>query len=107
MTKDLIEGFWCFNPMLDYESFMYFVKYLTDIEGYSYWSSEGQKNIQCLNWYSRVILYLLVCVHCTLLNIWIFRMHYNFEILRNAFLIKYFPFLAFFKFGVRPSYVRI
>lgn len=107
MTKDLIEGFWCFNPMLDYDSFTYFVKYLAGIEEYSYWTSDGQKNVQKLNWYSRIILYLLVTVHCVLLNIWIFRVHYNFQILQSEFLIKYFPFLAFYKFGVKQSYVRI
>ncbi|XP_063704779.1 uncharacterized protein LOC134834143 isoform X2 [Culicoides brevitarsis] len=107
MTKDLIEGFWCFNPMLDYDSFMYFVKYLTGIEEYSYWSSTGSRNIKSLNWYSRLILYLLVTVHCVLLDFWIFRMYYNFQILYSEFLIKYFPFLAFYKFGIKESYVRI
>uniref|UniRef100_A0A336KRV0 CSON014639 protein n=1 Tax=Culicoides sonorensis TaxID=179676 RepID=A0A336KRV0_CULSO len=107
MTKDLIEGFWCFNPNLEYDSFMYWVKYLTGLEEYSYWEPSGQKNIQSMGWYSRAILYLLVVVHCVLINYWIFRVYYNFQILYSEFLIKYFPFLAFYKFGVRPSYVKI
>lgn len=107
MSKAAIEGFWCFQPILNYDAYIYWTKYLSGLPGYEYFQSSGQKNIQILNWYSRYSLWMLVYVQQILLNYWIFRMHYNFQMLWSEALIRYFPFLAFYKFGIKQSYVRI
>lgn len=117
MSEALVNGLWCFNPFLDSKAFLFFVKRLVAVPGYHYFDSEVkncEKNqtlrneiINKMNWYSRFVLYMLIWVHQTALNFSLLRWHFNSQITMSKFLITYFPFLAFFKFGIRDSYVRI
>lgn len=136
MADALVKGLWCFNPFLDTKAFLFFAKRLVSVPGYHYFDSEINESnsinknnnsneddkfdekfkklksmrddfIDSMNRYSRFILYMVIWVHQTGLNYFLIRWHYNSQITMSRFLITYFPFLAFIKFGIRDSYVRI
>lgn len=112
MGRALIEGLWCFNPFLDYDAFLFLTSRLTEIPGYHYWEDE-QTSAECedkyrhFSGYSRFVLYFLLLVHEVLLGYTLFRWYLNGQMIISRFLITYFPFLAFYKFGISDSYVRI
>lgn len=113
MSDALIKGLWCFNPFLDTDAFLYFMKRLGDVPDYHYHASEVEKtdskklSISNLSWYSRYILWLLVLAHETLLSFTLIRLYLNSQMVLSETIITYFPFLAFYKFGIKNSYVRI
>lgn len=117
MANALIVGLWCFNPMLNPPSIMYFTKYLSNCSGYVYYENNFQALecdlahsrglVESLDWFSRVMLFLQITVHGYLLNFWIIRWYFNLQVWIAKWLITYFPFLAFYMFGVKKSYVRI
>lgn len=130
MCDHVVTGLWSFNPFLDTKSFLFFTKRLANVTGYNYFKSEtheeevidtsgetgrgtstsstsGNPLIIALGWSSRFYLYLTIIIHQFLLRVFLFRWYFNGQILLSRFLITYFPFLAFIKFGIRDSYVRI
>lgn len=135
MSDALISGLWSFNPFLNTDAFIYFVKRISGCTGYYYFESEAKNDeiqmitsngngkvekvekidneshvkslLYTLGGYSRFILGFLIIIHQFLLQIFIFRWYFNGQIILSRFLITYFPFLAFPKFGFRDSYVRI
>lgn len=117
MADALINGLWCFNPMLNPPSILFYTKYLTNCSGYVYFESNLQALeadlehsrglVDSMDWYSRLMLFLQITVHGYLLNFWLFRWYFNLQVWSAKFLITYFPFLAFYQFGVKRSYVRI
>lgn len=132
MADALIQGLWCFNPFLNTDAFIFFAKRLVSVPGFHYFDSEVKQDsvnknnnaneddckfeklqslrddlISSMGWYSRFVLYMVIWLHQTGLNYFLLRWHYNSQITMSRFLIKYFPFLAFIKFGIRDSYVRI
>lgn len=117
MTKALLEGLWCYNPMLDTDAMIYFVRHISECKSHLYFESdlralvynmeENRRTIQSLGWYTRWILFLQITVHTYLLNFATIRWYLNFQLWLTKYIIYYFPFLAFLKFGVSSSYVRI
>lgn len=119
MAKSLIEGLWCYNPMLDTNAFIYFTKWLANCKNYIYYESdprlastansliESRQIIESFNWYTRWILYLQMSAHTYMANFTIFRWYFNNQVWMAKHIIYWFPFLAFFKFGFRKGYVRI
>uniref|UniRef100_A0A1Y9H265 ER-bound oxygenase mpaB/mpaB'/Rubber oxygenase catalytic domain-containing protein n=1 Tax=Anopheles dirus TaxID=7168 RepID=A0A1Y9H265_9DIPT len=114
MGKALIEGLWCFNPFVEFDSFLFLTMRLNNIPGYHYWDEEvadpSVKQVRHYESFGRYARFLLCCVcyvHSVLLNIAIFRWYFNSQMVMARFLITYFPFLAFYQFGVPESYVRI
>lgn len=117
MAKALIEGLWCYNPMLDSEAVVYFTKWLSNCKNYVYYESDpraadidlndSRKIIQSYGWYTRYILYLQITAHTYLINFAPFRWYLNNQVWISKYIIYWFPFLAFYKFGFKKSYVRI
>ncbi|XP_049298996.1 rubber oxygenase-like [Anopheles funestus] len=117
MGKALIEGLWCFNPFIEYDSFLFLTMRLNNIPGYHYWDDEvtadGKESkgkvryYEHFSRYARFLLYCVCYIHSVLLNIALFRWYFNSQMVVSRFLITYFPFLAFYQFGVTDSYVRI
>lgn len=116
MASVLLEAMWCFNPLISVDAFLYFTRFLSDCDGYIYHGSSiknletkqsHMENIECLDWYGRLILCLQVILHTVLLNFTYLRWYFNSQIHISTYLIKYFPFLAFWSIGIQHSYVRI
>ena len=117
MATALVDGLWCYNPMISAPSFVYYTKWMTNCSGYLYWETslnaldgdvdQNRKVLESLDWLSRFLLFLQVTFHSYLVNFAVFRWYFNTQIVFATFLITYFPFLAFFKFGIKRSYVSI
>lgn len=117
MANALIDGLWCFNPMLNPPSILYYTKYMTKCTGYVYYEncleaieadlSHSRGILDSMDWYSRLMIFLQITVHGYLLNFFAFRWYFNLQVWISRWLITYFPFLAFYMFGVKKSYVRI
>lgn len=63
--------------------------------------------VSTLNLYSRFILFVVIMIHQYCMMFFLVRWYFNGQLIVSRFLIKYFPFLAFHRFGFRDSYVRI
>lgn len=113
MSRALITGLWCFNPFLSFDAHLFFMKMVAGCRDYDYFEKNvsnqpaTKSNLEKLGWYDRVILYLLSLAHTCWMNITILRWYFNSQIHLSLVIIHYFPFLAFYKFGIRDSYVRI
>lgn len=116
LTDALIDGLWSFNPFLTSGAFLYFTKRLAECDGYEYLKSDypcpevaekSDKLYKTLSWYNRFVLCFLIIIHQYLYIHTIGRLYYNSQIVLSRFLIYYFPFLAYHRFGWKGSYVRI
>uniref|UniRef100_A0A182PCJ1 ER-bound oxygenase mpaB/mpaB'/Rubber oxygenase catalytic domain-containing protein n=1 Tax=Anopheles epiroticus TaxID=199890 RepID=A0A182PCJ1_9DIPT len=116
MGKALIEGLWCFNPFIEFDSFLFLTLRFNNIPGYHYWDDEvgpdganpaQPRPYERFSQYSRFLLYCVCYIHSVLLQIGLFRWYFNMQMVMSRFLITYFPFLAFYHYGVRDAYVRI
>lgn len=116
MSDALLTGMWCFNPFLNTDSFLYYVKMVCGCPDYLYLEndlamidSEPQRvdKLRTMGWYARTILFLQYLIHVYLLNFSWVRWYMNSQILLSTFIIRWFPFLAIYSFGVRKAYVRI
>lgn len=113
MSFAVVDGLWCFNPFLDYDAVMYFTSMLAHVPGYTYSLFSFDffsvpKNLAKISLLGRIGLWLMVFTHTIQLQWWIPRVYHNNQILVSEFLIRYFPFLAFYKFGsIKKSYIRI
>lgn len=117
MAQSLIEGLWCFNPLLDTDAFVYFTKCISNCKNYIYYESdprlvdtdilECRKLITSYTWYTRMILCIQMSAHTFMANFPLFRWYFNNQVWMAQHIIYWFPFLAIFKFGFKKSYVRI
>ncbi len=113
MSQYVIDGLWCFNPTVEYDSFLYFAKRLLNIPGFQYFPSDfgetepDYKELHKMSWMSRWNLYYHIIINETLLKYQWFRWYINIQTAFSEWLITYFPFLAFYLFGIRRAYVRI
>lgn len=117
MSKALIEGLWCFNPMLDTDASIYFVKWLTDCKNYVYFESDPRaidhdlndcrKILESYSWFTRWKILMQITAHTYLVNFFIFRWYFNLQVWMAKHIIYWFPFLAFYAFGIKKAYVRI
>lgn len=116
MASVLVDGLWCINPFLDVDSILYFSKWIAGCKGYLYYSTdlralnenpdEINKNLNSMNWYSRFVLYLLATAHIYLVKFTVFRWYFNSQVRLSHIIIQWFPFLAFYKFGIKKAYVN-
>ncbi|XP_053674150.1 rubber oxygenase-like [Anopheles nili] len=117
MGKALITGLWCFNPFIEFDTFLFLTMRLNKIPGYHYWKDEAAASLtpaekqvrpyESFRPYARFLLYVVSYIHSVLLHIAVFRWYFNMQMVLSKFLIRYFPFLAFYEFGVKNAYVRI
>lgn len=117
MANALINGLWCFNPMLNPPSIMYYTRYMTGCAGHVYYEnnlealevdlSHSRGILDSMDWYSKLMIFFQITVHGYLLNFFVFRWYFNLQVWISRWLITYIPFLAFYMFGVKRSYVRI
>lgn len=117
MATAMIDGLWCYNPFLDTDAFLYFTKWMCNCKNYVYYRSDPRvldtdakpciETLESLGYYSRLILYLQLTAHTYWLNFAAMRWYLNFQLWTSKYILYYFPFLAFYKFGINKSYVRI
>lgn len=110
MSRAVVDGLWCFNPFLDYDAVMFFTSMLANVPGHSYslFSFDTPKKLENKTYVTRVILWIMVFTHSVQLHWWPARVYRNTEMLFCEFLIRYFPYLAFYKWGsIKKSYIRI
>ncbi|KZC06320.1 hypothetical protein WN55_10229, partial [Dufourea novaeangliae] len=111
MSRTLITGLWPINPYMDPNAFVAFTLILA--------SSSAPNNNHSLkidtsnlSWYGRFILNVQIMVHKYLLpaTYWwssLFRAYFNGQMRLAMYLTENFPFLAFWSYGVKNSYVDI
>lgn len=111
-SKTALDGMWCFEPLLHYETHMFMIKRLVGIPGYHYFQSEApgvsnQENIARLSLYARARLFWMVICHQYLLQVSAIR--YIFFTLKIMFLtfLEKLPLFAIYQFGQKNSYVKI
>lgn len=116
MSDALLKGLWCFNPLITTDAFLYYVKMVCGCPDYIYLESSLSmldsdptrvNKLRALDWYSRTILFIQYMLHAYFLNFSWIRWYMNSQIYMSLFIIRWFPFLAIFQFGVRKAYVRI
>lgn len=115
MATALIEGLWCINPILEINAILYYTKWVTGCKGYLYNDTDLRaltentddinNKLNALNWYSRWLLFVQITAHTFLVNYAIFRWYFNYQVWLSHIIIQWFPFLAFFKFGIKKAYV--
>lgn len=114
MTKYIVDGLWCFNPLGDYDSFLFRIKRLLNVPGYHYWDSEihetsskEKSELTKLSWWTRWNLYSDAVIMEWLLQYWIFRAIFN---IQGKFFEKmsiHFPFLAMYCYGFKRAFISI
>lgn len=116
MSDALLKGLWCFNPFLSTDASLYFVKMISGCPDYIYLGSnpvllesktKSVDKLQPMGWYARVLLFITYLIHVYLLNFSWVRWYMNSQIYISLFIIRWFPFLAIYQFGVQKAYVRI
>lgn len=116
MTKALLVGLRPVDMLLTPGSFIFFTKRLAYCKGYEYFDEDYPNQIKIKNqpqyfydlgWWDRFLvsygLFLVTYLH----QYSIVRWYLNFRAWFTQFLTLYFPFGAFFKYGIKWSYVKI
>lgn len=114
MSKFLVDGLWCFDPADSYDEIIFMIKRLIGVTGFYYLSSElpadfDRKKLEIYKQSrtTRVFVWFSVMSRQFLLKFFIIRWIFNIFTWFAEFLIRYFPFLAFFRVGCKNSYVKI
>lgn len=116
MCNALLTGLWCFNPFLNTEAFLYYVKMVCGCPDYIYLESnlamleaepKRVDKLRTMSWYARVTLFIKYLFVVYFLNFSWVRWYMNSQIHLSIYIIRRFPFLAIYYFGFRNAYVRI
>lgn len=113
MSRYVVDGLWCFNPNAEYDSLMFLIKRLLDIPRYHFFAHEARlvepsdSKFESQTWKAKWMIYVHIIIFEYLFKIAIVRWYINFQTVFSEYLLRYFPFLAFYSFGVKKSYVRI
>jgi ER-bound oxygenase mpaB/B'/Rubber oxygenase, catalytic domain len=118
MTRVIVDGLWCLEPTLKYESVMFLTNRLAGLRYYHYFDHEiehepDKEDLRCKSRFAELDSYskFLVALQVNVIEFWyqfaLVRWYYNMQVLVNRFIIMYFPFLAFYWFGIKDAYVRI
>lgn len=114
MTRYITNGMWCFNPRDAYTVVMFMIKRMIGVPNYAYHEEEvpqdfdkSQLEVYKLSYYERFEAWFVCFIHEYLLQFWPLRWFFNMDTKFHELLITYFPFLAFYKFGLKNAYVRI
>ncbi|XP_003705260.2 uncharacterized protein LOC100880200 isoform X1 [Megachile rotundata] len=111
MSHLLIESLWPINPFIEPKAFVAFTFILASSAATN--NNHSLKiNTSTMSWYSRFILNLQLMVHKYLLQptYWwstLFRMFFNGQMRLAMYLTENLPFLAFWRLGIKNSYVDI
>lgn len=136
MVDALLSGLWSYVPLITTPAFLFLAKMISGVPGnvYSdedrtdqliylksygnYIDKAGQLEKELreqptsptyadLHWWDRFVVNVVcyVCHLCYVSVLW--RIFFKWHIASARFFIYYFPFLAFHRFGIRDSYVRI
>ncbi|XP_076659305.1 uncharacterized protein LOC143362761 [Halictus rubicundus] len=111
MSRTLIEGLWPLNPYLDSDAFVVFTLTLASSSATN--NNHSLKiDTSHLSLYGRFILNLQLVVHKYLLPTtrwWssLFRAYFNSQMRFAMYVIEKLPFLAFWTYGIKNSYVNI
>ncbi|KAG5890638.1 hypothetical protein JTB14_034928 [Gonioctena quinquepunctata] len=100
MSRHLIRGMWAMNPVLDFKSFMTLLHDLVRNN-----DSSNSEFLQ-LNWKERCNVYIINNT-VFLFKFDLYRVYQNFMMHLSLWLMKVFPFLAYYMFGRSNSHVRI
>ncbi|XP_076284216.1 uncharacterized protein LOC143210862 isoform X2 [Lasioglossum baleicum] len=111
MSRTLIEGLWPLNPYLDSDAFVVFTLTLASSSATNN-NHSLKTDTSHLSWYGRFILNLQLMVHKYLLATtrwWssLFRAYFNGQMRMTMYIIERLPFLAFWTYGIKNSYVNI
>jgi hypothetical protein len=114
MTKYVVNGLSCFNPIDGYNQVMFMINRAIGSPNFYYFDSEipqgfdqSQLELYKQTRWTRVQIWLSVMTRQHMTKLFIFRWILNFFTFFSEFLIRNFPFIAFFKFGFRNAYVKI
>lgn len=114
MTRYISNGMWCFNPRDAYNVIIFMIKRMIGVPNYYYNESEipadydrSKLEIYKLSYYERFEAWCVCFMHEYLLQFFGFRWFFNMDTKFHEWLITYFPFLAFYKFGYKNAYVSI
>lgn len=90
------------------------IKRMIGVPNYYYNESEipadydrSKLEIYKLSYYERFEAWCVCFMHEYLLQFFVFRWFFNMDTKFHEWLITYFPFLAFYKFGYKNAYVSI
>ncbi|CAH1976287.1 unnamed protein product [Acanthoscelides obtectus] len=103
MTRYMLNGMWCMTPSLKYESTLSYVWFLLQDANCSL--EDLKPHYFELTAYQRFKMYLTHYVMCTLFAYNWFRVFHNYVHNVSVWLMKNFPFLAYYEFGFRDSRV--
>lgn len=114
MTRYIANGLWCFNPADSYDSVMFMIKRMIGVPDYYYHEHEipasydkTKLKYHQLTLHEKFDLWTSVFLHEYLLKFKITRILMNFQTLIHEYLIRYFPFLAFYMFGFKKAFITI
>ena len=112
-TRTAVDGMKMFEPIIHYETIIYFIKRLLGVPNHHYFESEALaqnsnniKVIQQLGLYTRFRVFLNVIIYQFLTPMFVFRWIFNVLRIISSLLDKY-PVLAIWKFGKKNAYVQI
>lgn len=106
MVRALVDGLWSFNPGIEYEAFLIYIFKLCGKENQK--QINGEKNeplvvpTSSTNFTLKLLNFILYYYRYN-----VFRIFMNYVQYSSFWLIENFPFLAYYQFGFRKSYVRI
>lgn len=116
MTRALLVGLRPVNMMLTPGSFIFFTKRLAYCKGYEYYDQDYPNQVKIpnqkqyfydLGWWDRFLVSYGLFIVTYLHQYSIVRWYLNLRIWFTQLLMYYFPFVAFFNYGIKWSYVRI
>lgn len=103
MSRNLIEGLWSINPFIKFETMMHYLHILSQDENNN---KKLESTCYKLNPSRKSNLNLLVTTMYMLSWNW-FRIFQNYSHLLTLWLMKIFPILAIYQFGLSNARVRI
>lgn len=114
MTKYVVSGLQCFNPLDYYQPTIFLIKRLIGVSGYEYFNNEIPKDcersslkIYEFNYFNRTMTWLSIMIRQFLIRFIAFRLFFNMAIIVSEFFSKYLPLTAIIRFGPRRAYVKL
>ncbi|XP_058447949.1 uncharacterized protein LOC131428215 [Malaya genurostris] len=111
MTRALVDGLWCYNFLMEYNTFVFLTRRLSNVPGHYYWDDEQRDTPKALyeefSWYSRAMLNFTLVLHEIFLNYTVLRWFFNWYGKINIIVNWYFPWLAMLSYGIKNAYVRL
>lgn len=113
MTRYIVDGMWCFNPLQDYDSVIFTLKRTLDVPRYHYFAHEATEvhpkdsALYSLGWFSRYSLFCDTIINEYLMQYSFIRSLVNFQASTFEWFGRNFPILAIYCFGFKRAFVSI